>query len=625
MAAGERHSGEPIEVPDGNLAEWFEERVAEYGDGTAALVREGEEYREISYDKLYEEAQTAGAGLLDLGLEPGDRVAIRSETRYEWSVVDLGCILAGLILVPVYPTFTTDQARYVLEDVGASVLVDEDADGVESEVSEVVDEVSDIDDLPTGERDAMPGFDRGHEDTTTVIYTSGTTGRPKGCKLTNRNILATMEILATHYEVPDWAEVGTAFLPLSHAYQRLGNYNAWNRGVGVAFMHIETLADELEMVEPSVVAAVPRLWERIHDRIRQEAEAAGGVKLRLFEWAYEVAVEYGRAISDGGSPSPVLRAKHAVADRLVLSSIREETGLTRVAFSNTGGASIDPELLYFYLGAGIPLLEGYGATEVTTPAAITGRDRIRPGTVGPPAPGVDIKIDDTGEILVRGPNVFDGYWDNDAATEKAMDGEWYRTGDVGHFDDAGFLIVEGRIDAVEILDTGKNVRPETIEDALVRSQWVAGAMAVAQDRKFVSALLQPNYGAIVDFADREGIDYDESAVERDETDEITAVLQDLLEHEAVQELFADAVATANEGLSKYERITAYSVLNRAFSVEREELTPTLKKRRGTIKESFRDRIEAMYGEGEATIDATLTQDAPQEQATRESQETATQD
>lgn len=500
---------------------------------------------------------------------------------------------------------TTDQARYVLEDVGASVLVDEEGD-VAPEVSDAVEAVFDIADLPETERESLPGTERGHRDISTVIYTSGTTGRPKGCKLTNRNLLATMEILDVNYDVPDWAEVGTAFLPLSHAYQRLGNYNAWNQGLGIAFMSLDTLAEELQMVEPSVVAAVPRLWERIHDKIRQQAEAEGGVKLRLFEWAYDVAVEYGRATSDGGSAGPVLSAKHAVADRLVLSSIREKLGLQRVAFSNTGGASIDAELLYFYLGAGIPLLEGYGATEVTTPAAITGQDRIRPGTVGPPAPGVDIRIDDTGEIQVRGPNVFAGYWDNDAATERAMDGEWYRTGDVGSFDEAEFLEVEGRIDAVEVLDTGKNVRPETIEDALVRSQWVSGAIAIAQDRKFVSALLEPNYEALLEFADREGIDYDESAVERDDQDEVVAVPQELLESGAVKPLFVEAVADANEALSEYERVKGISILDRAFSVEREELTPTLKKRRGTIKDHFADRIETIYGDEETATASPLT-------------------
>jgi len=619
MSAGETHSGEPVEVPDGTLAAWFEEQVAEHGDETAALVRSGEAFEHVTFEEFYEDARAVGAGLLATGLEPGDRVAIRSETRYEWSVVDLGCVLAGLILVPVYPTFTTDQARYVLEDVSASVLVDEDADAVDPTVAAVVEAVYDIADLPEDEADSLPGTERGHRDITTVIYTSGTTGRPKGCKLTNRNILATMEILDTLYDVPDSAEYGTAFLPLSHSYQRLGNYNAWNKGMGIAFMTIDSLAEELKLVEPSTVAAVPRLWERIHDKIRQQAEEEGGVKLRLFEWAYDVAVAYGKATTDGGSAGPLLSAKHAVADRLVLSSIREELGLGRIVFSNTGGASIDPELLYFYLGAGITLLEGYGATEVTTPAAVTSQDRIRPGAVGPPVPGVDIKIDDNGEILVRGPNVFDGYWDNDAATERAMDGEWYRTGDAGSFDEAGFLRVEGRIDAVEVLDTGKNVRPETIEDALVRSQHVSGAIAIAQDRKFVSALLEPNYEAVLEFADREGIDYDESGVERDDMDEVTAVPGDLLADERVQALFDDAVTTANEGLSKYERVKAYSVLDRAFSVEREELTPTLKKRRGTIKEHFADRIEAMYGDEEsaATVDATLSRDVPAEAPTQE--------
>ncbi len=591
------------------MAAWFHRKVRNNREDPAALVRAGDEFQPRTFARLDADARAVARRLLDREVEPGDRVGIRSETRYEWSVVDLGCHLAGLVLVPVYPTFSEAQATHVVEDAGIDVLVVED-DPPEG-VADAVEAVVGIEALASGERERsdpsgereerdpsgersddgpdLPGFDREMGDPATLVYTSGTTGDPKGVELTHRNLLASLAMIDEHFDVP--GEIGTAFLPLSHVYQRSGNYFAWHRGAAVAFMSVDDLGEELPMVRPSAIMAVPRLYERIYDEIRDEA-SADGLRGRLLSWAMDVAREYGRA-QTRGDPGPALRGKHWLADRLVYSTLRERLGLDRLRYSITGAASIDPELLHFFWGMGAPLLEGYGATELTTPAAFTPPERPKPGTVGVPAPGEAIRIADDGEILVSGPNVMAGYWNDPEATAEAIDDGWYHTGDLGRFDDDGYLEVLGRKKHFSVLDTGKNVAPERIEDALTSSRYVAEAMAVADGRKFVTAIVQPSYDALVPFARKQGIEIDEAELER-EDDEIVAVPRSLLDSPAVRDLFADEVDRSCADLAEYECVGEFALLERALSIERGELTPTLKKRRETIREHYADRIEAMY-------------------------------
>lgn len=609
--ASEIHRGDPPTVtpPVDSMAVWVRD-VAADRDATAALVREGDEFVDRSWGETVDRARSVAAGLVEAGAEPGDRVAIRADTCYEWSVVDLACHLAGLVLVPVYPSFSPGQARHVVEDAGATLLVSEDP--APEPVADAVEEVFLLEDLPavgkdrsTGEvpegspesdgadtgTEGLPGTDRGGDDVATIVYTSGTTGDPKGVALTHHNLLSTLSILSEH--IPEFGARASAFLPLSHVYQRLGNYHAWHRGAAVAYMDPDDLAEELRMVRPTAVMAVPRLYERIHDRIESRAADADGAKGRLLRWALGVAREYGAAIADGGAPSRTLATRHALAERLVYPSLRERIGLDELEFSVTGAASIDPDVLEFFWGIGVRVMEGYGATELTTPGALTPHDRFRPGTVGPPAPGVAMRIAEDGEILVQGPNVMEGYWNDETATDAAMADGWFHTGDLGRFDDAGYLAVEGRKKEVAVLDTGRNVAPTTVEDALTRHRLVAEAMAVADGRKFVTALIQPDLDALLELAREEEADVHESGVER-EDDEVVAVPRDLVEDERIRERYRAVVADANADLADYQEVGRFRLVERAFTVDREELTPTLKKRRETIADHYRDRIESMY-------------------------------
>lgn len=586
--------GEPIVVPEGPLCAWYLERSEEYADLPAAKFKTEAGWQTKSYAELLEDASEVAGGLLELA-DPGDRVAISAETRYEWAVVDMATVLARLVLVPVYPSFSPEQMAFVVEDAGAKVLVRESE--VPDEVTAVVDHVVDIEDLPRAEFDVenAPGLEADDEDVHTLVYTSGTTGMPKGCELTHANFLSQMEMAVVAMPEQPPGTVGTAFLPLNHIYQRLVNYSGVNQGFCSAYLNVQNLVEEFAEVRPNVVPSVPRVYRRMFDGLREKVAEEEGVKRSLAEWAIDVSIEYGKAV-ESGEPGPVLRAKHAVADRLVLSTFRERLGLDEIAYAITGAASIDSEVLYFFWGMGVPLLEGYGATETTAGLTFNRIDDFHPGTVGKPMPGTEIKLGPENEVLGRGPQIMQGYWNNPEATAEALDEDgWYHTGDVGEWQGDHLKIVD-RMKRLQVLDTGKNVYPAPIEDHLRSSQYIEEAMVVAEGRKYVTALVQPNFGALLKFADAEGIDYDESAVVRDEMDNVNAVPESLVEHPSVVELLDAEVAEANTHLADYERVKKTRLVPRAFSVEQDELTPTLKKRRRDIEANWEAEIESMYAE-----------------------------
>lgn len=599
---GAIRSGGPIAVPEGPLCRWYLDRTEKYSDlpvarvkGAAPSAPEGSsrdgEFVPITYARLLEDAREVAGGLLELA-EPGDRIAIIAETRYEWIVVDMATVLARFILVPVYPSFSDEQMVFVIENAGATVAVTET--DLPEEAEAVVNHVVDIEALPRGEfnLDAAPGLEADDEDVHTIIHTSGTTGMPKGCEITHRNLLAQIEMWVAALPDQPPGSIATVFLPLNHLQQRFANYVAIDQGISSAYMSVDTLLDDFLAVRPDTVGGVPRVYRRIFDGLREKVAEEEGAKRRLAEAAIDIAIEYGKALERGNLP-PVLRAKHAAADRLVLSTFRERLGLDEVAFAGTGAASIDSEVLYFFWGMGVPLLDAYGATEM---GAVTFNriDDFHAGTVGTPVPGIEIKLGPGNEVLVRGPSVMTGYWNNPAATAKAIDeNDWYHTGDVGEWHDDHLTIVD-RMKRLQVLDTGENVYPTPIEDKLTRSQYVAEAMVIAEDRKFLSALVQPTFDAVLAVAENKGIDYDESAVEY-EGDEVVAVPRALVEHEAVRSLVQAAITEANTQLADYERVKKFELIPRALSVEEDELTPTLKKRRRDIKANWADEIESMYG------------------------------
>ncbi|WP_135823411.1 AMP-dependent synthetase/ligase [Halorussus ruber] len=590
--ADKRTADETTAVEKQTMDEWFTGVADEYADRTLALVRRdaGDEvaFEERTFGDHYERAAEVASALSSSGVEPGDRVGIRADTCYEWSVVDVAAYLAGVVLVPVFPDFSPDQATYVVEDAGIDALFVEDDPA--RQVADAVDAVYRLDDLPRGNPDDLPDLNAAPDDVATIIYTSGTTGDPKGCAITHRNLLAGTEMIATRLPV-EASDVGTCFLPLSHVFQRVGTYLFWDAGASAAYMHPDDIKSELRAVEPSVLITVPRVYRRIYDRLQNRIAGMSGAKRRLLDWADGVAHEYGEELSGGGTPGPLLRVKHALADRLVFSKLRSELGLTNVRHAITGAASIDADLLHFFWGMGVPLCEVYGATETTGPVASNYPDHFRAGTVGQPIGDGEVRLADDGEILYRGPNVMDRYWGDEQATAESLTDGWYHTGDIGEFDDEEFLQIVDRKKRIAVLDTGKTVAPTRIESVLTRSRYIGDAMAVADGRKFVTALVQPNFEALADFADEQGLDADPT---RDDEGTPVAVSEDLLQDGAVRNLYEEEIEEANESLAESETVGDFRLISREFSVEKGELTPTLKKRQSEIEERFAEKIGAMY-------------------------------
>ncbi|WP_136715951.1 bacteriohemerythrin [Halorientalis salina] len=424
---GPIHEGDDLTVPEGPMAAWFESLAETRGDRTAALVREGETYEERTFAELYERARAVAGGLLSEGFKPGDRIAIVAENRYDWMVVDVACQLAGLVSVPIYPSFESQQTVELLEEAAVDGLVSEVETAVE--VEEAAGSVVQIADLPTEEPRALPGFEAGVDDVATIVFDVGTTGEEGGCALTHRNLLSATASLAEALPL-DPGATGTCFLPLAHVYQRVSTYYLWASGGAVAVMDPDGLPDQFEAVRPDVLVGTPKAYQELYGALHDRISDLGWMKRKL---AGRVST-YGRGIVDG-SGTPL---KYKAAQRVVFGPLRETFGLDQVSYALSGVGSLDDHLVNFFRGFGIPVCELYGPVETAGVGALNPVDSFEPGTVGRPMPGTAFARSEAGEILIRGPNVMDGYLDEDA-TAYALRDDWYVTGQSGEFDGNGYL------------------------------------------------------------------------------------------------------------------------------------------------------------------------------------------
>ncbi|QLH84149.1 AMP-dependent synthetase/ligase [Halosimplex pelagicum] len=592
----------------------------------------GGEYADISYEEMRSIVRRLAAGFRELGLEAGDRVAIFADTRMEWALADFAALAAGGAVTTVYTDSSPKQVTYLLDDPEATGVVvgdesllervhevDEDLD---LSFSVVMDEVAP--DGPAADReDALTMgelYDRGDEafdadayrewiderdpdDLASIIYTSGTTGRPKGVRLTHRNFRANVNQCRKRMGPrPDKGETPVldedsrtiSFLPLAHVFERLaGHFLMFASGATVGYAESpDTLPEDLQLLAPTTGASVPRVYERIFDNMREQASDSAA-KERIFEWAVGVARDYARA----DDPGVALRSKRAVADRLVYSTVRERMG-GEVEFLVSGGGSLSRELAEMFLGMGIPVVEGYGLTETAPVLSVNPTEEIRPGTMGPPVTDVDARLDESavgddqfpeadgpvGELEVTGPNVTDGYWNAPAETDATFTEDGYfLTGDIVEITPEGYLRYKDRLKQLIVLSTGKNVAPEPIEDRFATNERVDQVMVVGDDRKFVGAVVVPNFEAVRRWADREGIDLpdDDEAVCRDER---------------VREWVGEAVDEVNAELERVERIKAFELVSREWTAENDLLTPSMKKKRRNIRHVHDDAIERIYEE-----------------------------
>ncbi len=567
--------------------------------------REGR-WREYSYAEVARTIEAISKGLLSLGIQPGDRVAILSENRPEWAFVDFACLAARAADVPIYPTLTGKQTQYLLADSGARVLFVSGATQY-AKVAEYLPSLPGLkwivafDSAVTGPRvqsldqltaagQAAGGqwpdwrnqaLGAGPEDLATIIYTSGTTGDPKGVMLTHGNIASNVRAGMSVLPVSDDDEC-LSLLPLSHIFERMtGHYSMFSAGVTINYAeNLESVPANMAELRPTVVAAVPRLYEKIYARALETAIRGSPVARWIFFWAKGVG-ERATDLAVAHQPMPLgLRLQRWLADRLVFRRIRARVG-GRLKFFLSGGAPLSAEIAKFFYGAGLPILEGYGLTETSPVITVNTLSHLRFGTVGRPIPGVEIKIAADGEILTRGPHVMRGYFGRPAETAEAIDPDgWFHTGDIGEIDEDGYLKITDRKKDLIATAGGKKIAPQPIEGLLRQNPFIANAVLLGDRRKFPIALLAPMFPVLEAWATNEGLTW----TTRDELIGLDRV---------VKHLEAEAMKHLRE-LARFEVPKRFLIVAREFSIESGELTPKLSVRRRVVEAHYRDAIEAIY-------------------------------
>jgi long-chain acyl-CoA synthetase len=562
----------------------------------ARRVRDGSWDRATASDLLADVAAVA-RGLIALGVEPGDRVALMSRTRYEWTVLDQAIWFAAGITVPVYETSSAEQLGWILRDSGARVAVVE-TEAHAALLASVAPELATRERLHVLERDGLDGLRRlgadvaaervqerrlvvGPDDVATVIYTSGTTGRPKGCTLTHGAFIAQAEnVVACAPELfaaPDACTL--LFLPLAHVFGRIVAIASLHAGIPVGYApDVRTLPEDLASFRPTFLLAVPRVFEKVYNAAQQRAIESG--RGAVFARAVRVAVAWSTA-QDAGRIGPGLRLQHAVFDRLVYSRLRAALG-GRVAYAVSGGAPLGLRLTHFFRGVGVTVLEGYGLTETGGSTTVNRPAALRMGTVGRPFPGASARISDDGEVQLGGTHLFRGYWSDAEATAAAFtpDG-WLRTGDLGALDDDGYLSITGRTKEILVTAGGKNIAPTVLEDR-VRAHWLVGqCMVVGEARPYVAALVTIDPETFGSWKSRAGKATD-------------ATVADLVDDADLRAEVQAAIDDANLAVSTAESIRRFHVLAEDWTEEGGELTPSMKLRRSVVMERHGAAVDALY-------------------------------
>jgi long-chain acyl-CoA synthetase len=553
---------------------------------------------DVSSRAAQDAIERVAAALAARGIRPGDRVGILSENRLEWALADLAILTAGAATVPIYATLTAPQARHILADSGTKFLfVSGPAQAAKVEsirgelptLAEVVAFDGGWDALLMSSPDAAAGARFGDlvkpSDVATLIYTSGTTGTPKGVILTHANLVSNVTDALRDFEIgPD--DTALSVLPLSHIFERMaGHYTMLSRAVTIAYAEsVDALSANMQEIRPTIVLAVPRLFERIYQRVVDAAAAGGFVKNAIFARARSHALAWSRRRVQGESIPPNLALAHAVCDRLVYAKLRERTG-GRIRFFVSGGAPLHAEIAEFFMGAGLTVLEGYGLTETSPVIAVNRPNANVPGTVGPPIANVTLKIAEDGEILVQSPGVMRGYWNLPEETALVMAGGWFHTGDIGHLDARGHLVITDRKKDMLVTAGGKNVAPQPIENALKTSPLIAEAVLIGDQRPFIVALIVPAFEALEALAKTRGISF--------------VTRGDLVKHPAVRALYEKEIEALTKDLAKFEQVKRFALLDREFTQDSGELTPTLKVRRKIVLARYEDAIATLYEGHEA--------------------------
>jgi len=591
----------PANIPpivSGNVTDHIEDLVNRNPDFPSLAIQKDDQWSTVSAEQFRSQVRSVAKGLIADGLMPSDRIAILSRTRYEWTVADYAIWYAGCITVPIYETSSPEQVEWIISDANVVATFFEAqrtthaftpiaakvpamtrsyvfGDNVLAELSSKGAHISD-DELTARRNSSQPS------DPATLIYTSGTTGRPKGCIITHGNLMAEVDTLVKG--VPEVFEVPEAstliFLPLAHVFGRLIQVAMLRGEVTIGHCpNPAALLKDLSSFQPTFLLAVPRVFEKVFNGSAAKAQEASPVKGKIFDRAAKVAIAYSEAI-DHGHMSKGLALQHGLFDKLVYSKLRHAMG-GRVTHAISGGAALGSRLGHFYRGLGLIILEGYGLTESTAGSTLNVPSNLKIGSVGRPLPGTGVRIESDGEVLLKGPHIFAGYWNNDAATAEAMTGDgWFRSGDIGELDSDGFLRITGRKKEIIVTAGGKNVAPAVLEDRLRANSIISQCVVVGDDKPYIAALITLDQDALPQILAASNLE--------------NAPMAELVADPNVRALVQKAINAANEAVSNSEAIKKFSILLEDLTIDNGYLTPKMSIRRHLILQDFAKEIDALY-------------------------------
>ncbi|QDI92052.1 long-chain fatty acid--CoA ligase [Salicibibacter halophilus] len=596
-----------------NLVEMLSQTVERYPDKEALMWKQNGSYTSMTYQGFWDHIKNTAFGLASIGVKPDDKVAILANSNPKWAISDFAIASLGAVSVPIYPTLPSNQVSYVLDNGDCTVAIVENdeqlqkvKDGeTETQHTVVMDDanvtlgnkVSSFDALEEkGARKPLENWeDRWKEipedQLMTIIHTSGTTGPPKGVMLSHENFLSNMKAIQFWLIELKAEDVHLSYLPVSHVFERMaGHYMPLFAGTTIAYAEsIDTIQENMQEVKPTIMTSVPRLFEKVYAKVVEQIESGSPVKQKIFRWALGV----GEQRYDYYMNTPVqelllnnqmpkkLQRNLALADRLVYQKIKERLG-GRMRGMVTGGGTLNPEIAKFFWSLDIPILEGYGLTETSPVVTTNPMSRAKVGTTGKPIPNVKVRIASDGEVLVKGPNVMQGYYKNKEATDKDIVDGWFHTGDIGALDEEGYLKIVDRKKRILVLSTGKNVAPAPIESVINESRYIEFAAVIGDGRKYVTALVTPDMENLVPWAKDQGIQ--------------TESREELCARDDVQKLLKDEVARLTETAADYETPKKVVVIGEEWTVEGGELTPKLSLRMKNIEEKYSKSIEEAYGD-----------------------------
>jgi len=588
------------------LSQLFINTIRSYPKDNLLMHKEGGKYVSLSSRDVWDRVRFLSLGLRTLGLQPRDKLIILSENCPDWVMTDFAALCAGATTVPIYPTLMPEQIKYIIDNSDAKVVVCSTrelwrkVETVRKDLAKVTHAILFEDAAPEGVLTLAGIIAKGKavaegggddfektalgihpDEVASIIYTSGTTGIPKGVILSHASIVHNIKSLRAIVEFKD-TDVILSFLPLSHILERMCTFAFLYVGATIAYAEsIETVGENLVEARPTIMVSVPRLFDKIYARVIDQVLAGSVLKKKIFFWAARIGKKQGQMKLRGEPVTGWLKFRYGVAQKLVFSKILAKTG-GRVRFFVSGGAPLSKDIAEFFYAAGLTVIEGYGLTETSPVIACNTIEGVKFGTVGRPIPGVEVKIAPDGEILTRGPNLMKGYYKKETETREVLVDGWLHTGDIGALDDEGFLVITDRKKDLIITAGGKNVAPQPIENILKTSPYIANAVVVGGSRKFISALIVPNFDKLEAYARAGDIPFGSRA--------------ELVGREEVRNFLLAEVNRSTPNLAPYERVKKIVLLDREFEIEAGEITPTLKVRRSIVEQKYKGLIDTMYKE-----------------------------